>query len=365
MVRATSAVIVCVLALALVPSGHRPVGIPSGPGLALSADDATGYARALEPRRFVFPDDHAAHPDFRTEWWYLTGNLRDATGRRFGYQFTLFRRALAPGPAEARTSAWATHQYWFAHLAVSDVAAGRFVHDERQARGALDLAGAQPRRVWIGTWRLTGTPETGLHLAAASTGFALALDLAPGPGPILRGEAGLSAKSDQPGNNSYYYAFPRLPTSGTLRLDGRAHRVTGASWYDREWSSSALARDQVGWDWFALHLADGRDLLLFQLRDAAGARDYAAGAISGPEGEATSLAMATVALHPTRWWTSPRSGSRYPVAWRLAVPALDLRGEIRAVLSDQEHRGGFTYWEGAVDLDGSHPGVGYLEMTGY
>lgn len=355
------AVLALVLALPQRPNAHTPTA--ASPATALAAD-AEGYATADAPRTFRFPADHGAHPRFRTEWWYLTGNLDTAAGRRFGYQLTIFRSALAPRPRGGE-SAFATEQLYLGHLALSDIDAGRFCHDERYARGAAGLAGAEEERIWLETWRIDGTPERGLRVRADGDGYAIDLSLAPGPGPALRGEGGRSAKSASGDDASYYYAFPRLPTAGTVTVDDEAHRVDGDSWYDREWSSSALARDQVGWDWLALHLADGRDLMLFQLRRADGGRSFAAGAITDRDGDGPQLDGSDFTLEPLRWWTSPRGGARYPIAWRIAVPAHGIAGEVTTALRDQEHHGSFIYWEGTVDLDGEPGGRGYLEMTGY
>lgn len=351
-------------------------GSPMTQVMASPAD--TGFARALAPRPFEFPRDHGAHPDFRSEWWYFTGNLADASGRRFGFQFTVFRFALTPA-APPRQSAFATRQAWMAHFALSDVAAQRFHAFERFARGAAGLAGAraQPFAVWLEDWVAQGVaadddaPQSDpfpMRLRVRDGEVALDLVLAPGRERVLQGEQGLSRKSAQPGNASYYYSYTRLPVSGEVHTPAGRFEVTGQAWMDREWSTSALAEDQSGWDWFALHLDDGRDLMFYRLRDRAGGmHPFSAGVIVPPHGPAVPLVAGEVTLTPLRHWRSPAGGS-YPVAWRLRTGTLEL--EVIALLDAQEHRGSFRYWEGAVrahgrDAAGPLAGQGYLEMTQY
>jgi len=338
---------------------------------AMAAPAGAGHARAFEPRPLRFPRDHGPHPAFQTEWWYLTGNLEDAAGRRFGFQLTLFRFALAPG-APSRASAFATRQAWMGHFAVTDAAAGRFHAFERFARGAAGLAGAEARpfRVWLEDWRIESREPSRflpLRVRAARQGVALDLTLGPGRGPVLQGDRGLSRKSAAPGNASYYYSYTRLPAAGELHTPAGRFAVHGRAWLDREWSTSALAPDQAGWDWFALQLDDGRDLMFYRLRDRdGGMHPFSAGILAGPgDGPPRRLGPAQVRLAPERHWTSP-SGARYPVAWRLQAPGLDLA--VRPLLDAQEHVGRFRYWEGAVTVsgrDGALAGRGFLEMTGY
>jgi predicted secreted hydrolase len=256
-----------------------------------------GFARASAPRPFRFPDDHGPHPAYRSEWWYYTGNLRAGDGRRFGFQLTFFRFALSPEPVE-RASAWGTNQVYMAHFAVTDVAGRRFHAAERFGRGALDLAGARaaPYRVWLGRWQASaGSTPFPLALQAEDGGYGIDLVLARGKPVVANGEAGLSRKSAEPGNASYYYSIPRMPVSGRVTTPEGAWEVEGAAWFDREWSSSALAPDQVGWDWFALQLSDGRDLMVFRLRTRDGGADpHSAGTpqpLGGgfPAGRARSL----------------------------------------------------------------------------
>jgi predicted secreted hydrolase len=341
---------------------------------ALRAASDQGYARALEPREFRFPADHGPHPEFRTEWWYYTGNLETAEGRRFGFQLTFFRSALAP-EMPARESAWATRQAWLAHFTLTDVQSGTFRSFERWSRGALGLAGAQeePFRVSLKDWKAEAVsgqaPPT--HLAASEDGVGIDLVLQQGKPPVLQGEQGLSRKSAEPGNASYYYSLTRMPASGTVRLGNERFAVTGLAWMDREWSTSSLGKDQVGWDWFSLQLSDGWDVMLYRLRKKDGtAGPASSGTLIGPSGETRSLSLADFAIEDAGEWRSPRSGARYPERWRLRIPSEDLDLEVRPLLADQELDVSFRYWEGAVGLEGTHrgrpvQGRGYVELTGY
>jgi predicted secreted hydrolase len=344
-----------------------------GPALG-GGDTGEGYARAFAPREFHFPEDHGPHPEFRTEWWYWTGNLATAEGRRFGYQFTLFRSALAPEAPE-RDSKWGTRQVYLGHFTVSDVEAGRFHAFERFSRSALGLAGAQaePFRVWLEDWEVRALDAGAfpMHLRASSGGVTLELTLEPGKPPVLQGNRGLSQKGPEAGNASYYYSLTRMPSRGMVTVDGRAFPVTGTSWMDREWSTSALGPDQVGWDWFSLQLSDGSELMYYQLRKKDGSADpFSSGMLVPPQGEPVRLTREDVRLEVLDTWKSPRSGGVYPARWRLEVPSRQLQLTVTPLLADQELPVSFRYWEGANRLEGTHAGqpvrgFGYVELTGY
>ncbi len=375
-VLAFAVLIVCMLLSGCEPATEAGVsGSDSALTRRLGGDDVSGYARAMEPRALVFPADHGPHPDYRNEWWYLTGNLETAAGRRFGYQVTFFRIALAPPDpsVEARRSAWATRQVWMAHVALSDLDNRHHQADERFARGAVGLAGAEaePFRVWLEDWQLLADPSgTGQtwQLQIETTDFSLDLALEPLKPIVLQGDAGLSQKGSEPGNASYYYSLPRLETLGNIQAGGEQFQVAGMSWLDREWSTSALGDDQVGWDWFALQLDDGRDLMFYQLRRTDGQLDpRSAGSLIGPDGTARRLRSTDVMLEPRRWWRSP-DGARYPVSWHLEMPD-GLRYRIEAAFDDQRMETTISYWEGMVDVldaeTGAARGRGYLELAGY
>ncbi|HBR95779.1 MAG TPA: carotenoid 1,2-hydratase [Gammaproteobacteria bacterium] len=338
----------------------------------LGAEASAAYQRADRVRAFSFPADHAAHDGFRNEWWYFTGHLRDPAGRRFGYQVTFFRVAITPGkPAAA--SAWATQYVWMGHVALSDVANQRHHHDERFVREAAGLAGVQPEplSIWLEDWQLQAVTESAFpwRLQVAATDFALEMTLQPEKPPVLNGERGLSRKSGEVGNASYYYSMTRLQSSGHVTLDGERFAVEGQSWLDREWSTSALGQDQQGWDWFSLQLADGRDLMYYQLRQRDGTADeHSSGTWVDAEGNGRNVSSSEVTLSANRYWRSP-SGARYPTDWTLQVAGESRPWRVRALFDAQEMRTLVDYWEGAVavtDAQTGEPlGVGYLEMTGY
>jgi len=242
---------------ALWPTGSRPRIDATVAVREALADDRAGFTRALAPRPLSFPSDHGPHPDFGTEWWYYTGNLRTAAGRHVGFQLTFFRIALAPG-AVVRASAWATRQLYVAHFAVSDVAGGRFHAFSRGSREALGLAGASasPFRVWIEDWSAEGDGSSA-RLRASDGAVALDLELSAAKPVVAQGDRGLSRKGPEPGNASFYYSFTRMPARGIVRLGRETLEVSGEAWMDREWSTSALGSGVEGWDWFALQLDDG------------------------------------------------------------------------------------------------------------
>jgi predicted secreted hydrolase len=340
----------------------------------LRAADDHGYAKALAPRGFRFPADHGPHPAFRTEWWYFTGNLATAAERRFGFQLTFFRSAVAPA-MPARASAWATRQAWLAHFTVTDVEGDSFHSFERWSRGALGLAGArgQPFRVWLKDWTASqiGAETFPIRLSAEEEGVAIDLILLRGKPAVLHGDRGLSRKGAEPGNASYYYSLTRMPASGHVTVGAERFAVAGLAWMDREWSTSSLGRDQVGWDWFSLQLSDGWDLMLFQLRRKDGSPDPASsGTVIDPGGTSRTLRADELRIDASGEWPSPRSGARYPARWRFHVPGEELVLEVRPRRADQELDVSFRYWEGTVEVEGSHRGrpvrgSGYVELTGY
>lgn len=353
--------------------GESPGQRPRSDIVELLGAAPQGFARAMLPRPFRFPGDHGAHNDFRSEWWYYTGNLATGGGRRFAFQLTFFRFALSP-QAPVRASAWASNQVYMAHFAVTDVAGERFHAAERFSRGALELAGveADPFRVWLGNWQASAAgaffPQT---LRADDGGYAIDLRLDGGKPLILNGDAGLSQKSAEPGNASYYYSIPRIAVSGSLATPDGLWQVDGAAWFDREWSSSALAADQVGWDWFALQLSDGRDLMVYRLRSRDGGTDpHSAGTLVEASGQALGLGAQDFILDELDHWRSPGSGARYPSRWRLRVPGAAIDVEIIPEIPDQELDLAFRYWEGASRVTGTSAsaqvsGHGHVELTGY
>lgn len=380
------------------PPGGGGSGLSVASVMSASPDDSL-FARVMGPRDFVFPLDHGPHPDYRTEWWYVTGNLEGEDGTRLGYQFTLFRSAISPTPPET-TSAWGTNQVYLGHVAVTDAGTGRHVHAERFARGAGGLAGARvdPFRVWLEGWEIASADYASwgpgsrmdsasapaaldpsdpdavfpLRIRAHDLDLAMELRLEPGKGMILQGDRGYSRKGSLEGNASYYFSYTRMPTTGTLRVGERSYRVTGSSWMDREWSTSALEPGQVGWDWFALQFDGGSEMMLYQLRGEDDAPDPLSKGIRVAEDGGTRLLQSRDwILEVLDRWASPVDGTLYPSRWRLRVPAEELDIEIVPLIPDQEMNVTFRYWEGAVSFSGVGrggapvSGRGFVEMTGY
>ncbi|MCY3796190.1 MAG: carotenoid 1,2-hydratase [Chloroflexi bacterium] len=334
--------------------------------------DLSGFARAIEPWDWRFPQDHGPHPGFRTEWWYYTGVLATAEGRRFGFQFTIFRSALSP-LAVGSSSEFRSKDLYMAHFTLSDIAAGDFYHDVRYARGGAGLAGAtvEPRyRVWLEDWGVQAENDdaTKTRISATSGDFAIDLGLQQVKPPALQGEKGLSQKSQEIGNASYYYSLSRLITSGGLTVDGQRFAVAGFTWMDHEFGTSALGDNAQGWDWFGLIFADDSELMVGQIRLVDGGVAPAfGGLLIHPDGGTLKLGAEDIRIEPTGSWRSPHSEGEYPAGWQIEVSGADgFRIDVTPLLADQElHGAGIVYWEGAVRVSGDKTGYGYAELTGY
>ncbi len=373
-------IVVVVFGFSLINGGSGDVSATTV--LSVGESDISGFARAIDPRVWDFPRDHGAHPEFQTEWWYYTGNLSTAEGRHFGFQFTIFRRAITPQVTDS-ASEWRSNQVYMAHFTLSDVESGRFYDSERYSRGGADLAGALPDpaqpdalyHVWLENWDISAlnADATQTQIRANAGDFAIDFNLEQAKPVALQGIDGLSAKSDEPGNASYYYSLPRLLTSGTITVGGESFAVSGTTWMDREFSTSALGSDAQGWDWFALHLDDGRDLVVGQIRlKAGGARTAYTGMIVFEDGSTHHLAFDEYSIEATGEWTSPHTGAVYPAGWTITLAAdaiqqaEDLVLTLTPLMPDQElHNGAIVYWEGAVQISGGADGYGYAELTGY
>ncbi|MEY4673773.1 MAG: hypothetical protein RL148_1557 [Planctomycetota bacterium] len=369
------------LALALLSCADRSQDQPQSLSVfeALSGGDPAGHSRALERPELSFPRDHGAHPDFRTEWWYWTGNLKDGDGCEYGFQLVFFQQAVAPAGTQRR-AAMASRHLVLAHAALTDVAAGVFHHRERVARAAAGVAGvvgpatSTPFRVHCEDWSAASFAADELlpmRLQVAEQDFAFDLRLDEGKPVVLQGDGGLSQKSAEPGNASIYYSVPRIRVQGSVRSGSRSVAVTGSAWLDREWSTSSLGEGQVGWDWFSLQLEGGEELMWYQLRRSDGSVDpWSRGCHVRTDGSSVALEPTQVRVTPGRRWTAPDGVTGYPVDWRLEVPHLGLDLSVQAKLPHQELRTVVRYWEGCVRVQGTRgdqrvQGEGYLEMTGY
>jgi predicted secreted hydrolase len=341
----------------------------------LSAEAAEGYARALEPGAVTFPRDLGPHEKYQTEWWYYTGNLATPGGRPFGFQLTFFRRALTPGAGEPGEggSEWRTNQVYLAHFTVSDVEEEAFFVAERFSRGAAGLAGAraEPYRVWLENWSAEAAGIGRVRLFAATEEVTLDLILTETLPPVLHGDGGLSPKGDEPGNASYYYSIVQQATTGTVTVKGDSYAVSGLTWKDHEYSTSALDPEAVGWDWFSLQFDDGTALMFFQIRRQDGNPEpESSGTFIAADGTTAHLSREEWQLEVLDTWTSPTSGGQYPAGWRIVIPSLELEIEGRPLMANQELNVSSVYWEGAVSFAGSRAGQsiagrGYVEMTGY
>jgi predicted secreted hydrolase len=340
---------------------------------------APGYA-------WEFPRDLAAHPDYKTEWWYVTGHLDPEDGPALGFQLTFFRVGLQQNPPAAAGSNWAAGDLIMAHAAVTDPEGEGHVFSEATWRAVPLLGGfgapGDSTLAWCraptGTddiWRITYV-DGSLRLRARDDrrGLRFELDCRPTRGPVFHGNDGYSPKTADRKTGSLYFSQTRMKTEGTVYRNGRPVPVTGDSWLDREIFTDTLADDQTGWDWFALQFEDGRDIMLYRLRNDQGGESFALGTLVDADGTTTALSGDAWSLEASATWTSPETGSEYPVRWRLRVPAANLDLELQAVIPEQENvssRTGIHYWEGAVtakpfgEKNSGWIGRGFVELTGY
>ena len=358
----------------------QDTAVPANAALeSLLVDDGTtsdAFARATVPGAVNFPRDLGPHEDYQTEWWYYTGNLQTEDGRDFGYQFTIFRRAIQPMseiPQVDNPSTWRSNQIYLAHFTVSDMGGDEFHVAERFSRGGAELAGAQaqPYYVWLEDWSVTEVEPGTVRIQADTQDVSLDLTLVETMPPVLHGDGGLSQKGPEPGNASYYYSIVRQATSGELVIGEETFQVDGLSWKDHEYSTSALSPGSVGWDWFSLQLDDGSALMLFQIRrDDGSIEPYSSASFISNDGALQTLGHEEWQLDVLDTWTSPHSGGEYPAHWRLRIPSIALDLEGRPMMADQELNVSTIYWEGASEFSGTLSGEpvtarGYVEMTGY
>lgn len=344
---------------------------------AMGEDKDENFDKAIDKIKFKFPEDHGPHPGFKTEWWYFTGNLKDNDNKEFGYQFTIFRSALNKDTT-VRNSEWGSNQIYMAHFAVTDITGKEFYFQERFSREGNGLAGAKinPFRVWVEDWEITETEENKinelpvLNLKAKTDKAEINFRIESLKPIVLQGDSGLSQKGKQPGNASYYYSGTRLKTEGKINFEGKEFKVTGTSWLDREWSTSALSEDQKGWDWFALQLDDSTELMYYQMRKNDGSPDiFSKGILVEKNGIAHLLKKEEVELEITDIWKSPE-GVKYPSGWELNIPSKKIELKITPSVSNQLLNVSVRYWEGAVKIEGTKnnsgvTGKGYVELTGY
>jgi len=354
------------------------VAMQPGLNFARQAASESRYSVALPGYRYEFPRDHFDHPEYQTEWWYYTGNVKSADGRRFGFELTFFREGV--NRDATKTDAWDVRHLYLAHLALSDLDGGHFYHAERTNRAGPGIAGVNGSdgRIWNGNWQIQWNEDT-QTLRAVDSRFELQLSLRSEKPPVIQGENGVSQKAAGAGHASHYISLSHLVTSGTIALNGKSFQVSGLAWMDHEFFTHQLEREQIGWDWFSVQLADNTELMLFRIRRKDGSVDpFSAATFVDARGQSTHLRSADFTLQPAgATWTSPATKATYPVQWKIAVPKLELELDVNTALASQELTGGSSngtltpsYWEGAVTYDGARKGakirgVGYLEMTGY
>jgi predicted secreted hydrolase len=342
------------------------------PGAQISAER---YRVALPGYRYEFPRDHFDHPDFQTEWWYYTGNVKSADGHRFGFELTFFRQGV--NRDAARTKPWDVHDLYLAHLALSDLDGHAFYQAERISRAGPELAGisATDRRIWNGNWQVQWQGDE-QKVQAVDARFEVQFSLRSEKPPLINGENGVSQKAEGAGRGSHYISLTRLATKGHIGVAGKIFDVTGLAWMDHEFFTHQLEGNQVGWDWFSIQLDDKTELMLFRIRRGDGSTDpYSAGAFVNEQGASLHLHSSDFTLQAFgETWTSKVTNAAYPILWKIAVPRLGIELEAKTQLSSQELTSRTqilpNYWEGAVSFTGQKQrlpitGNGYLEMTGY
>jgi predicted secreted hydrolase len=333
---------------------------------------ATDYKLALPGYHYEFPHDHFNHPDYRTEWWYYTGNVKASDGHRFGFELTFFRQGVT---RDTFQSTWYIHDLYMAHLALSDLSGHRFYHDERINRAGPGIAGIDEKAslIWNGNWQVQLT-ESRHTLHGIGEKFGIDLSLSPAKPPVIHGRDGISRKAEGAGHASHYISFSRLISSGTIQLNGTTYQVQGASWMDHEFFSEATNLEEIGWDWLSLQFDNNTELMLYRLRHKDGSVDpYSSGSYIDVHGNCHFLSSNDFNMTPAgENWTSPVTAGKYPIRWRVAIPSLGLQADVATPLANQELATslGPSYWEGAIDIVGRQSaiplrGVGYLEMTGY
>jgi predicted secreted hydrolase len=337
----------------------------------------TGWRQAIGPWKWAFPRDHGSHPDFRTEWWYFTGNLADLSGKRFGYQLTFFRQGIV-FEAKDPGNPWSIRDLFPGHFTLTDVSSGLFWYGERLSRSGPGLAGASEDRMDVRLLNWFATMKNNvIRIGARHSAMELFLELTPRKPLVFHGQNGLSQKGPNEGQASYYFSYTDLATQGWIKTPSSQARVqvSGTSWFDHEFGSNQLASNQVGWDWFSLHLSDGQDLMIYFLRRSDGSVEpTSSGTLVSPNGKVLPLKLSEIAVEVLERWKSPKSGGRYPNRWKIRVPSAGIDILLSTLVSGQElvteGSTGVVYWEGAVEGKGRSEGKeirceGYVEMTGY
>lgn len=350
---------IMIASIALVGCGQKEEPVNRSVSV-LNADGGSQFAPVVPGRTFSFPQDHLPHPEFRSEWWYLTANVESEDGEQFGIQWTLFRSAAS---AEKGTG-WNNPQRYMAHVVVTG--AEKMWAAERFARGGIGQAGVMghPFKAWLDNWQWHSFSDSPFPavVSFSDIGMQANLRVKQQGNWVLQGDKGYSQKHQTKPIATYYYSAPFLAVDGELVLDGKMFRVSGQGWFDREWSSAGLAGSQLGWDWFSLHLSDGSALMLYQIREK-NSRPYYFGSLSWPDGRTEVIDADAIRLTPKSFTT--HDDKTYPLNWYVEIPSKGIQLELDAVREEQWLPFVFSYWEGPIVVSGSHTGQGFMELTGY
>lgn len=357
-------------------SGNQPDTM-SGTNITFLDDQniiaESNYEKVTDRKDFVFPDDHGAHPEYLTEWWYYTGNLFTEDGRHFGYQLTFFRRAIADQFVDTSTSNWASNQIYLAHFAVTDIASNQHHVYDQISRGSAGLAGTSVDplfSIWLKDWEIVQLSNNVFQMNAGLDDVEINLILTDIKGIIFHGDEGLSQKGSEIGNASYYFSQTRMETTGMIRIFDEEFDVNGFSWMDHEFGTSTLGSDQIGWDWFSIQLDNQTEIMLFQIRQEDGSiSDFSSGTIILKDGNTENLDVNDFEIEVLDTWQNSDQIT-YPNKWEINIEHKNLKMKITPVMNDQEMNLFFRYWEGAVRINGTLDGeeitgFGYIELTGY
>lgn len=341
--------------------------------ISLPAEDAI-WKTIVPNMQYEFPRDHGSHPEYRTEWWYVTGNIESEDDRPFGYQLTFFRQGMMPDPPLRGESNLRPRQIFFAHFAIADIQTGRFLHTKRFRRpgGGLAWASEETLDVGLEDWYMRMNEEESFDLYALDPeqDFEIDFQLQPIKPLVFQGIDGFSRKGYDEGNASSYLSWTRMDTKGTLRIGKNSFEIQGQTWFDHEWGTSQLGEGVVGWDWFGLRLDDQRELMIYQLRDEEGrATEHSAGTLVHADGSSTHLTQSDFTIESLQTWKSPITKGEYPSEWIIRIPSQNMDLRIETLIDDAELNDNETstvvYWEGPVNVSGTVTGQGYAELTGY
>ena len=342
---------------------------------------ANKWKLALPGYKYNFPSEHRSHPNFKIEWWYFSGNVKDESGNKYSFMLTFFRRGLRlEKTSEVNRSRWALNNLYFSHFSVYSAKKNKHYFSEKISRGALGQAGASTEKfkVWIDDWKAEiadRNQPNKILIFAKKDKLYLDFELEPQKNPVIHGTNGISQKSSGVGQASHYYSFTRLKVNGSLSIEGKRIGVNGSAWMDHEFGSNQLGKEQIGWDWFSIQLSNNTELMLYLMRNKSGSYDLtSSGSLIASDGSVIHLSLNDFKIKNKRFWKSKKSKALYPVEWVIEVPKYNINLKIKALHEKQEldtaKSTQIIYWEGGINVEGfsqgvSVNGVGFVEMTGY